>query len=234
VGDHARQIWAENLRRQSFGTAANFHHVPVGLGQIGAHADIYFMPVPIRTALLTVAALAAVGIAAARITSAAEHRSFAAESTPHREVTPDQAAATLARFAPPPGFRPVRQCRFQDASFAAKCFWTPRALPIDAPAVRRLSRSWGLQALGRPFLDGCSGPRDWREGMVIRHCNWALEAGPELVDAAADSLSVPPGRARTRFARKALRYWRSGTELRLTVIGHWPHDKGPTQSDFHL
>lgn len=165
------------------------------------------MSLPARTALLALAALAALAVAAVRITSAAEHKTVVAErAAPTREVTPAQAAATLAKLRAPPGFRHVTQCRFAEARYAQRCFWTPRALEIDAHAVRRVSAFWGLPALGGPLLSGCSGPHHWRGGLVLRHCSWALELGPEAVLVYSDSLFVPPGPVRARTAAKALRY----------------------------
>jgi hypothetical protein len=190
------------------------------------------MSSPVRTALLAVAAVAAVGVAAVRITSAAEHRTIVVESArPEREVTPAQAAATLAKLDTPPGFRQVRDCRFAQREFTQKCFWIPHALELDAQSIGLMAAFWHVQAGGIPLLDGCYGPHHWPEGMVLSHCSWELEVGRERVSASSDSLLVPPGRARTRFARKALRYWRSGTEVRLTVIGHWPHGKAPAVSN---
>jgi hypothetical protein len=178
------------------------------------------MPLLTRTALLAVAALAAVGFAAVRITHAAEHRTIAVEpESPHREVAPAQAAATLAKLNTPPGFRQVRDCRFAERDSAQKCFWTPRALAIDVTAANRMAAFWRVRAGGIPGLDGCFAPHHWKGGMVLRHCNWELEVGPELVSVLSDSLLVPHGGARAHFARKALRYWRSGTEVRPRVIG---------------
>jgi hypothetical protein len=65
----------------------------------------------------------------------------------------------------------------------------------------------------------------------MSHCSWELEAGPELVTVSADSVLVPARSTQTPDGVKVLRYWRRGTEIRLHVIGHWPHDKersGPT------
>ena len=62
------------------------------------------------------------------------------------------------------------------------------------------------------------------------HCNWELELGPELVAVSSDSVLVPAGSTRTPTAAKVLRYWRRGTEIKLTVIGHWPHDKAPASA----
>jgi hypothetical protein len=189
------------------------------------------MPLPFRTALLAVAAFAALAFAAVRITNA--HRTFEREpEAPRREVTPAQAAATLAKFHTPPGFRQVRDCRFALHEAAQKCFWTPRALAFDVNAANRMAAFWRLRALGDPLIDGCYEPH-WKGGVVLRHCNWELEVGPELVGAKADSLLVPPGRARTRIARRALRSWRRGTEVRLTVFGHWPHGTAPKNA-LHL
>ena len=60
------------------------------------------------------------------------------------------------------------------------------------------------------------------------HCNWELELGPELVAVSANSVFVPTRSTRTPTAEKVLRYWRRGTEITLSVIGHWPQDKAPT------
>jgi len=174
-----------------------------------------------RTTFLALAALAAVALAAVRITNAAEHKTIVTEpAAPTREVTAAQAAATLAKLRPPPGFRQVKQCRFPDRDFTQKCFWTPHALVIDAHAVSRMAAFWRSRAGGIPLLEGCSGPHHWRGGLVLRHCNWGLELGPERVGVSSDSLLAPPGPPRTRTATKALRYWRRGTEIRMTVIGH--------------
>jgi hypothetical protein len=190
------------------------------------------VPLALRSALLALAALAAVAVAAVRITNAAEHRTIVAEQAgPEREVTPTQAAATLSKLHSPPGFRQVTQCRFPERDRAEKCFWTPHALPIDVQAIRRIAAFWREQAVGIPLLSGCFGARHWRGGMVFRHCNWDLELGPELVAVFSDSLLVPHGRERTRIARKALRYWRRGTEIHLVVIGHWPRTGPPHRSE---
>jgi hypothetical protein len=86
---------------------------------------------------------------------------------------------------------------------------------------------WRVRAGGQPLLDGCFSPHRWKGGLVLRHCNWELELGPELVAVSSGSLLAPPGPPRTQIAAKALRYWRRGTEIRITVIGHWPHGKAP-------
>jgi hypothetical protein len=189
------------------------------------------MPLPVRTALLAVAALAALALAAVRITSAAEHKIIVAESAgPERSATPAQAAATLAKLHAPPGFRQVKSCRFRDSAVAEKCFWTPRALVLDAQTLERISASWPARAGVVPLLDFCSGPRHIREGIVMAHCNWELELGPERVSVASDSVLVPAGSTRMPTAAKVLRYWRRGTEIKLVVIGHGPNDKAPASA----
>jgi hypothetical protein len=189
------------------------------------------MPLPVRTTLLALTALAAVGFAAVRITHAAEPKPVAVEQArPEREVTPAQAAATLAKLGPPPGFRQVQHCRFADRGFAEKCFWTPRALDLDVPTPERISASWPARAGVDPLLDFCFGPHRDRAGIVMGHCTWELELGPELVAVSSDSVFVPSGSTRTPTGAKALRYWRRGTEIKLTVIGHWPHDKTPASA----
>jgi hypothetical protein len=175
------------------------------------------MPLPVRTTLLAVAALAAVALAAVRITSAAEHRTTAEPATPERKVTQAQAAATLAKLHAPPGFRQVTPCRFPEEN--QKCFWTPRALVIDVREAGRIAASEGTRAVGLPLISGCFGPSHLKGGLVHRHCAWNLELGRELVDVFSDSLRAPPGPPRTRFARKAFRIWRRGTEISMTVIG---------------
>jgi hypothetical protein len=194
-----------------------------------SNADTCPMSLPLRTTLLAAAALAAVGFAAVRITHAAEQKPIVAEQArPEREVTPAQAAATLAKLGPPPGFRQVQHCRFADRGFAEKCFWTPRALDLDAATLERISVSWPARAGVDPLLDFCFGPHRHRAGIVMSHCTWELELGPELVAVFSDSVFVPSGSTRTPTAAKVLRYWRGGTEIRLTVIGHWPHDRAPS------
>jgi hypothetical protein len=64
----------------------------------------------------------------------------------------------------------------------------------------------------------------------MSHCNWGLELGPELVTVKSDSVFIPARSLRTPTAAKVLRYWRRGTEIKLTVIGHWPHDKAPASA----
>jgi hypothetical protein len=189
------------------------------------------MPLPVRTALLAVAVLTALALAAVRITSAAEHKTIAAESAePQRSATPAQAAATLAKLHAPPGFRQVKSCRFPFGAVAEKCFWTPRALVLDAHTLEQISASWPARAGVVPLLDGCFGPRTDRAGIVKSHCNWELELGPELVAVSSDSVFVPAGSIRTPTAAKMLRYWRRGTEITLGVIGHWPNDKAPASA----
>jgi hypothetical protein len=189
------------------------------------------MPLPKRTALLAVAAVAALALAAVRITSAAEHTTIVVESAePQRSATPAQAAATLAKLHAPPGFRQVKDCRFPDSAIAEKCFWTPRALVLDAQTLERISAAWPARAGVVPFLDVCSSSRHHRRRIVIGRCNWALELGPELVVVSSDSVLIPAGSTRTPTAAKVLRYWRRGTEIKLAVIGHWPHDKVPTSA----
>jgi hypothetical protein len=189
------------------------------------------MPLPVRTALLAVAALAALALAAVRITSAADHKTIVVESAgPQRSATLAQAAATLAKLHAPPGFRQVKSCRFPDSAVAEKCFWTPRALVLDARTLERISASWPARAGVVPLLDFCSGPRRHRGGIVMGHCTWELELGPELVAVSYDSVLVPAGSTRTPTAAKVLRYWRRGTEIKLAVIGHWPHDKAPASA----
>jgi hypothetical protein len=187
------------------------------------------MPLPVRTALLAVAALAALALAAVRITSAAERRAIVVESAePQRSATPAQAAATLAKLKAPAGFRQVKSCRFPNPVVVAeKCFWAPRALVLDTQTLERISASWPARAGVVPFLDFCFGPRHHRGGIVAGHCTWELELGPELVAVSSDSVFVPAGSTRTPTAKKWLRYWRRGTEIKLAVIGHWPHDKAP-------
>jgi hypothetical protein len=189
------------------------------------------MPLPMRTALLAVAALAALALAAVRITSAAEQKNIAVESAgPRRNATPAQAAATLSRLHAPPGFRQVKNCRFPVSAAAEKCFWTPRALVLDTQTLERISASWPARAGVVTLLDGCFGSRLHKGGIVMGHCTWALELGPELVAVSSDSVLVPPGSIRTPTAAKVLRYWRRGTEIKLAVIGHWPHDKAPASA----
>lgn len=186
------------------------------------------MSLSVRTALFALAALGAVAFATVRITRAAEQKST--EQAPvERGVTPAQAAVTLAKLHAPSGFRQVATCRFAEPRFAQKCFWTPHSLMLDARTLARVSASWPARAGVDPLIDFCSTPHRSRAGIVRGHCNWELELGPELVIASADLLKVPSGRP-TRKVAEALRYWRQGTEIRLTVIGHWPHDKPPTSA----
>jgi hypothetical protein len=186
------------------------------------------MPLPLRTTLLAAAALAAVGFAAVRITHAAEQKPVAVEQAgPERSATPAQAAATLAKLYAPPGFRQVKSCRFPFGAVAEKCFWNPRALVLDARTLERISASWPARAGVDPLLDFCSGPHHDRGGIVMGHCNWELELGPELVAVSSDSVFVPSGSTRKPIDAKVLRYWRRGTEITLGVIGHLPHDKAP-------
>jgi hypothetical protein len=183
------------------------------------------MPVPVRTALLAVAALAAVAFAAVRITNA--HTTIEREpEPPHREVTPAQAAATLAKLHAPPGFRQVT-CHFADREFAQKCYLNPHALVLNTKTLLRLSATWPARAGVVELLDFCGGPHHWKYGLALRHCSWHLEVGIELVGVSSNSLRVPPGRAQTQFGRKVLRSWRRGTEIELTVAGHWPGGKAP-------
>lgn len=65
------------------------------------------------------------------------------------------------------------------------------------------------------------------------YCTWELELGPERVAVFSNSVLVPAGSTHTPTAAKVLRYWRRGTEIQLSVIGHWPHDKEPS-SGFRL
>jgi hypothetical protein len=191
------------------------------------------MSLPLRTALLAAAALAAAGFAAVRITHAAEQKPVAVEQArPERSATPAQAAATLAKLHVPPGFRQVKPCRFAERGAAEKCFWTPRALDLDAHKLERISAVWPARAGVNPLLDGCFRPRHHKAGIVMGHCNWELELGPELVVVFANSVFVPTRSTRTPTVAKVLRYWRRGTEIRLSVIGHWPHDKAPSSSGF--
>jgi hypothetical protein len=139
-----------------------------------------------------------------------------------------QAAATLSKLHAPPGFRQVKTCRFAEPQYSQKCFWTERVLPLDAQTLERISAYWPARAGVDPLLDFCSRSHRDRAGIAIGSCSWELELGPELVGAAADTLQVPPGPPTQKVAG-ALRYWRRGTEVRLTVIGHWPHDKAPPE-----
>jgi hypothetical protein len=189
------------------------------------------MALATRTALLAVAALAAVGLAAVRITNAAEHRTIVVESAgPERSATPAQAAATLAKLHAPPGFGEVAHCRFADPTAAEKCFWSPRALVLDGRHAQRISDSWPARAGYDPLLDFFFGPHRDKAGIVMSHATWELELGPELVSVFADSVFVPTGSLRTPTAARVLRYWRRGTEVRLAVIGHWPHDRAPASA----
>lgn len=177
--------------------------------------------------LLALAALAALGFAAVRITHAAEQKPV---GQPEREVTPAQAAATLAKLSPPAGFRQVQHCRFADRGVTEKCFWTPRTLDLEVPTLERISASWPARAGVDPLLDFCFGPHRDRAGIVMGHCSWELELGPELVTVFSNSVFVPSRSIRTPTGAKVLRYWRRGTEIKLTVIGHWPHDKVPASA----
>lgn len=185
------------------------------------------MSLPVRTALLAVAALAALALAAVRISGAAEHKTMVESVEPQRSATPTQAAATLAKLPAPPGFRQVKSCRFPDSAVAEKCFWAPRALVLDAHTLERISATWPARAGVDPLLDFCIGHRRDRGGIVMGTCSWELELGSELVAVFANSVLVPARSARTPTAAKVLRYWRRGTEIKLAVIGHWPHDKAP-------
>jgi pimeloyl-ACP methyl ester carboxylesterase len=185
---------------------------------------------PARTTLLALAALAAVAFASVRITRAALKPAKVEQTQPEREATPAQAAATLAKLHAPPGFRQVTTCRFPEARFAQKCFWTPRTLVLDTQTLERVSATWPAQAGADPLFDPCSTmPHRNREGILWGHCNWELELGPELVIASADSVKVPAGHPTPKVA-ELLRSWRRGTEIRLTVIGHWPHDEAPASA----
>jgi hypothetical protein len=188
------------------------------------------MPLSVRTALLAVAALAALALAAVRITHASEPKAVNEPTGRERSATPAQAAATLAKLHAPPGFRLLKSCRVPDGSVAEKCFWAPRALTIDGREAQRISDSWPARAGYDPLLDFCFGPHRLKGGIVMGHCNWELELGPELVTVASDSVLVPARSRRTAEAAKVLRYWRSGTEIKLGVIGHWPHDKVPASA----
>src|SRR5271157_586304 len=139
------------------------------------------MSLPLRTALLAAAALAAVGFAAVRITHASEQKPVEVEepARPERSATPAQAAATLAKLHAPPGFRQVNSCRFPFGTGAEECFWTPRALALDARTLERISASWPARAGVDTLLDFCSRPHHHRGGIVMGHCNWELELGPE-------------------------------------------------------
>jgi hypothetical protein len=136
----------------------------------------------------------------------------------------------LAKLHAPPGFRDVKSCRFPDSAIAEKCFWTTRALVLDAQTLERISATWPARASVVPLLDFCSDPHNHRGGIAIDHCSWELELGPELVAVFADSVLVPAGSTRTPTAAKVLRYWRRGTEINMAVIGHWPHDKTPASA----
>lgn len=188
------------------------------------------MALPLRTALLAAAALAALGFAAVRITHAAEQKPVEVEPARpiERSATPAQAAAALAKLHAPPGFRQVEPCRFAEKGAAEKCFWTPSALDLDAHTLERISAAWPARAGVNPLLDGCFRPRHHIAGIVMGHCTWELELGPELVIVSSNSVFVPTRSIRTPTAAKVLRYWRRGTEIRLDVIGHWPHDKPPS------
>jgi len=238
-------VWSDPARTLAQRTTHNSaHRLPTWKYDFSEHgsllthvrdcADTCPMPLPVRTTLLALAALAAVGLAAVRITHAAEQKPVAVEQAePEREVTPAQAAATLAKLGPPPGFRRVQHCRLADRGVAEKCFWTPRALDLNARTLERISASWPARAGVVPLLDSCFGPRHHRGGIVMGFCNWELELGPELVVVSSDSVLVPAGSIRTPTAAKWLRYWRRGTEIKLAVIGHWPHDKAPTSGTLH-
>jgi hypothetical protein len=184
------------------------------------------MPIWTRTALLAVAALGAVALAAVRITSAAEHKTIVVEEAPRvREVTLAQAAATLTKLHPPPGFR-VRACH--ERADADKCFWTPRVFAVGTRTMRRIVVFERARPSSGP-LDGCLPAHHYRAGLVLRACAWGLELGRELVMFTSTSLLAPPGKPKTRIARKVLSSWRRGTEIEMTVIGHWPHDKVPSE-----
>jgi len=199
----------------------------VRLTHLRDRADTCLVPLPVRTALLAIAALAALALAAVRITHAAEHTSTVAESRrPERSATPAEAAATLAALHAPRGFRPVTSCRFAESGVTEKCFWTPRVLDLDAHKLERIAAAWQPRAGVVSDIDSCSGPRRHRAGIVMGHCSWALEFGSQLVVVYADSVFVPRRSRRTPIARKVLRYWRSGTEVRL-VIGRGPHGRVP-------
>src|SRR5690348_5124240 len=124
------------------------------------------MPMPARTALVAVAALAAVAFAAVRSSNA--HTTVVLErGPPQREVTAAQAAATLARLSPPPGFRQVA-CRFHERY--QKCVWTPRALPIDAQTIRYLAAVEHAK-LFDALLTQCFRPHRLRGGLLLRTCS---------------------------------------------------------------
>jgi len=81
-----------------------------------------------------------------------------------------------------------------------------------------------------PLVDGCSTSHRLKAGIVMGPCTWGLELGPELVAVSSDSVFLPSGSTRTPTGVKVLRYSRRGTEIKLAVIGHWPHDKAPTSA----
>lgn len=188
------------------------------------------MVLPLRTALLAAAAVAALGFAVVRITHAAEQQPVEVEPTRpvERSATPTQAAATLAKLHAPPGFRQIEPCRLAEKGAAEKCFWTPRALALNVHAAARISAVWPARAGVDPLLDFCPRAHHDRHGIMRGLCTWELELGPELVDVSANSTLIPARSTRTPFAKKVLHYWRRGTEIRLNVIGHWPHDKPPS------
>ena len=190
------------------------------------------MPLPVRAALLAVAVLAALTAAAVRITHAAQPKTIYEAPTPERSATPAQAAATLAKLNAPPGFLQVKTCRFAERGGAdkEKCFWTPRALTIDGREAQQISDSWPARAGYDPLLDFCFRPHRHKSGIVMGHCTWELELGPELVTVMSDTVLIPARSRRTPQAAKVLRHWRAGTEIRLDVIGHWPHDKVPASA----
>jgi hypothetical protein len=187
------------------------------------------VPVSIRTALLAVAALAAVGVAVARSVSAGSSSAFRSGAE-HAEIygaSPTEAAATLGRLRPPSGFEQAR-CRRPTSGEQAMCFHQTRAVLLSEAAWAKLVDATSAKVQRSqvpPFR--CFGPKQRRlarAGGHVQLCEAEALIGRERL--LFSESSFDPGRPSTdhlttKYQREALKAWGRGTELEAWVIGHF-------------
>lgn len=185
------------------------------------------MPLQVRTVVLAVAALAAVGVAVLRSVHAANHVSVAAVADEPLDygATASQQSATLARLHTPPGLARTA-CRRPLQGEQATCFHSARPLALDEALFKATVLAIGARpdSLGLPTE--CVSPRgaavNRARGWWFRSCHGAAAVGREHLSVFMQSLKVGPP-PRSPHLRKVSSYetaFGPGTEVEVSVTGH--------------
>lgn len=187
--------------------------------------DTALVPKMIRTALLAVAALAAVGVAVTRTVNAAGGNARQA-ATAIYGASPTETAAALAKLQPPPGFE-RRRCRHPPRGSQTLCFHRARAVVLSDAAWAGLVTATGANVQRQHILPfRCIPPKPKQlahTGGHVQICEAEGRIGRERLYLSASS--VDPGRPsadrlNAKYQHEALSVWGRGTEIEAWVIGH--------------